>query len=91
MKPGKGKKKHKLLPIPNDHQENSAPRGEYNWMNIQNSPGPGNRDGIPSGLKNLSRMDAIAWVHANCKFAFGMPRIIDDDEGGSAPEKEQAS
>lgn len=74
MKPGKKKKgierKHSEEHS-EEHSEQDPPTGEYAWMNQQNSRGINNPSGIPSGLEDMSELDAIAWVRKNCKFAQG--------------------
>jgi len=54
-------------PVP--ESEKDLPDAGNQWLNTEKSGDPSDHSGVPSQLKGLSQMDAIAWVHANCKFA----------------------
>lgn len=45
------------------------PSNEYLGLVEDSEGGPDNPEGIPDGLRDISEMDAIAWVMKNCKFA----------------------
>lgn len=57
----------KLKPIPRTEQD--LPSNEYLGLVEDSEGGPDNPEGIPDGLRDISEMDAIAWVMKNCKFA----------------------
>ena len=63
-------KKERALSLPGVRRETAPPSDEYHWLSQQNSPT--DPEGIPQGLENMSETGAIAWVHANCKFASGV-------------------
>lgn len=63
------RRKKKKPVVPGIRNETDPPTSEYLWVNQQNSIRPAKGDRVPSSLEGLSQLDAIAWVHANCKFA----------------------
>ncbi len=67
--PIKNKNKKGLPRKPSLESEKGLPSEGTQWLNGQKSGDPSDHSGVPSQLKDLSQMDAIAWVHKNCKFA----------------------
>lgn len=47
---------------------NSLPDDGTQWLNEEKSRDPSDHSAVPQGLKGMSGMDAIAWIHSNCKF-----------------------
>ena len=65
------KKRRNILDLNKTPSPSEAhlPDENTEWLNKEKSGDPSDHAGVPTQLKDMSEMDAIAWVLKNCKFA----------------------